>query len=127
MQVNTLSGVLLQRKDDGEIHPIAYFSLALSKTEQNWSTYSQEAYALVMATRQWHVYLMGNTFVPNTDHNPLVHLRDKKDPRGKFARWISELEEYNYEVKFIPGKSNVKADGLSRNRNSTKNGNPEDV
>ena len=70
---------------------------------------------------------MGNTFVLNTDHNPLVHLRDKKDPRGKFARWISELEEYNYEVKFIPGKSNVKADSLSRNRNSKKTRNPEDV
>ena len=33
----SIGGVLSQQKDDGTIHPIAYFSLALSLTEQNWS------------------------------------------------------------------------------------------
>ena len=96
---SSIGGVLSQQKDDGNIHPIAYFSLALSPTEQNWSTYSQEAYALVMATRQWYVFLAGHKFVLKTDHNPLVHLRSKKDPRGKFARWLSELEEFEYDVE----------------------------
>ena len=60
------------------------------------------------------MFLCGNKFILNTDHNPLVHLREKKDPPGKFARWLSELEEYNYKVTYIPGKLNVKADALSR-------------
>ena len=48
------------------------------------------------------------------DHNPLVNLRKQKDPRGKFGRWIAELEEYHYTVVYILGKDNGKADMLLR-------------
>ena len=43
-------------------------------------------------------------------------MRSQKDPRGKFSRWITELEEYSYTVKYLPGSENVKADPLSRNK-----------
>ena len=46
----SVGGVLSQRKEDGYVHPIAYFSRSLSAIEQKWSTYTQEAYALVLAT-----------------------------------------------------------------------------
>ena len=72
------------------------------------------------------ICLYGNKFILNTDHNPLVYLRNKKDPRGKFARWLSELEEFDYQVQYIPGSRNVKADALSRNNNSHLKNRPED-
>ena len=65
------------------------------------------------------MYLSGTKFVLNSDHNPLTHLREQKDPLGKFARWIAELEEFNYSVHYIPGKFNIKADALSRNQAAT--------
>ena len=65
--------------------------------------------------------LLGKAWFPYTDHNPLVHLRKQKDPRGKFGRWIAKLEEYDYTVKYIRGKDNVKADSLSRDRCANDN------
>ena len=77
-------GVLYQFGKDSTLHPVAYYSTALQKSQLKWSTNSKEAFALVLAVRHWHVYLAGVTFILKSDHNPLVHLREQKDPRGKF-------------------------------------------
>jgi len=113
---HAIGGVLSQVGNDQFLHPVAYFSTALQASQKNWSATSKEAFALVCAVCHWHVYLSGTKFVLNSDHNPLTHLREQKDPRGKFARWIAELEEFNYSVHYIPGKFNIKADALSRNQ-----------
>ena len=116
-------GVLMQSNVDGDggFHPVAYYSDTVKKSQKGWAPTTKEAFALILALRHWYVYLAGNHFVLNSDHNPLVYLRNQKDPRGKFARWLMELEEYDYEINYIPGKKNVKADALSRNRGANKN------
>ena len=48
----------------------------------------------------------------------MEYSRLSRFPRGKFSRWITELEEYNYTVKYVPGVKNVKADPLSRNKSA---------
>ena len=116
---NAIGGILSQYISSAELHPAAYFSTTLTKSQKKWSPHSKEAYALLMAVRHWHVYLAATEFVIKSDHNPLVHLRETKKPRGKFARWIAELEEYRYTIEYLPGKQNIKADALSRNENAT--------
>ena len=114
-----VGGVLSQLDDHQQLHPVAYFSTALQKSQQNWSATTKEAFALVLAVRHWHVYLAGTQFILNSDHNPLTFLRTQKDSRGKLGRWINELEEFDYVVRYIPGKENLKAGALSRNRTAT--------
>ena len=114
-------GVLMQRGEDNLYHPVAYFSDSVKPSQVGWAATTKEAFALVLAVRHWYVYLAGTEFVLNSDHNPLVYLRSQKDPRGKFSRWILELEEFNYTVKYIPGAKNVKADALSRNKGASVN------
>ena len=93
--------------------------IALKPSKQNWCPHSKEGYALLLATRDWHVYLAGQKFMLNSDHNPLIYLQEKKN-RGKFANWLTKLEEYHYTVKCLPERLNIKADPFSRNRAATQ-------
>ena len=78
-------GVLIQKSSDRNLHPVAYYSTAFNKAQQNYAPTTAEAFALVFAVRHWYIYLAGTTFVLNSDHNPLVYLQAQKDPHGKFG------------------------------------------
>ena len=110
---HAIGGVLLQEQYNGMQKPVAYYSFALSEQQQEWEMFSQEIYALVVAPRQWHMYLFGNKFIVRSDHNPLITTR-KKDPRGKIVRLLMELEEYDFEIEHVTGTKNVKTDFLTR-------------
>ena len=113
---NAVAAVLSQRDEsNGHLRPIEYFSSSLTLAQRNYSAGQLEAWALVAACRKWNVYLKGSDKVELvTDHNPLCWLRSQRDPRRTFARWILELEEYNYEVTYRPGTQNSLPDYLSR-------------
>ena len=49
------------------------------------------------------------------DHKPLEWLNSVSDPTSRLMRWRLKLAEYEYEIKYKPGKKNKNADALSRN------------
>ena len=38
----------------------------------------------------------------------------KKEPSGRLARWALKIQKYNITIGYRPGKTNQKADRLSR-------------
>ena len=119
-----VAAVLSQRNQEtGQLHPVDFFSSSLSKAQRNYSAGQLEAWALVAACRKWRTYLRATGEVELiTDHCPLRWLRNQKDPRRTFARWILELEEYVYHISHRPGNENQLPDYLSRSPDV-----PEDV
>lgn len=110
-----IGGVLSQLGDCGRRRPVAFFSCRMDSAQRNYSATELECYALVVAARKWRVYLQAaRSVVFYTDHNPLVWLRSQRDPRGKFARWLAELEYVPYRVEYKRGADNAVADALSR-------------
>ena len=68
-------------------------------------------YALV----KFRVYLLGNKpFVIYTDHASLRTATNSPHLSQRMARWLSFFAEYQFEVKYKPGKENILADSLSR-------------
>ena len=49
-----------------------------------------------------------------TDHSALKWLQTCKIPKGRRARWIMELQQYNFTIRHRPEKTNANADALSR-------------
>ena len=106
-----MRGILSQADVTRLLKPIAYFSSGLTSSQKNYSAGKLECWALIAASRKFRKYLQSAPsarFI--SDHNPLVWLRRQKDPRGKFARWIQELEGLDYEIEHVKGRDNAPAD-----------------
>ena len=109
-----LGAELAQVTQGNVVKPVAYFSRVLSKTERRYSTYDREFLAVIAAVRHFRNHLLGATFRLRTDHRPLQFVTNAKDPWGRRARWIAELQEYDFEMEFIDGRDKLVADALSR-------------
>ena len=53
-------------------------------------------------------------FVVYTDNNPLTYVLTTVKLNATGMRWVGELVEFNFKIKYRPGKSNVDSDTLSR-------------
>lgn len=109
----SVGAVLYQLGESGEEFPLAYHSKTLTDTERRWSATDKEMFGIISAARKWSPYCSGRVIF-HTDHLPLKYMRKQKDPRGKMARWLVEMENYDYQIEYVPGKENVQADYLSR-------------
>ncbi len=109
------AAVLAQRGSDGRERPIRFFSRRTTPTQRKWSATHLECGAVVLAFREFGAYLShGRPFVVVTDHQALQSVLHSKDPKGRIARWLATLVQYNFRVEYRPGKQNVVADALSR-------------
>ncbi|KZR97040.1 Uncharacterized protein APZ42_008299, partial [Daphnia magna] len=87
-------GAVLMQKVTTEFHPIAYLSRRLSPAEGNYHSNELECLALVWALTKLRPYLYGRTFRVKTDNNVVRWLCQKKEIKGKFARWIIDMQEF---------------------------------
>jgi len=62
-----------------------------------------------------HIFF-GRSFEILSDHKPLVWLNNIKEPNMKLQRWKIKLNEYDYQIKYLPGKENYVADALFRTK-----------
>lgn len=110
-----LGAVLMQSNlNTQELHPITYLSRRLTSAEFNYHSNELECLALVWALTKLRPYLYGQVFKVKTDNNVVRWLSKKKDIRGKLARWVLILQEFNFSIDHQKGTENKVADALSR-------------
>lgn len=95
--------------------PITFLSRTLTETEEDYGVNEKEMLAIIWSLTSLRNYLYGSRKVKIfTDHQPLTYALSNKNTNSKMKRWKSILEEYNHELKYKPGRTNVVADTLSR-------------
>ncbi|GJW39265.1 putative reverse transcriptase domain-containing protein [Tanacetum coccineum] len=104
-----LGVVLMQREK-----VIAYASRQLKIHEKKYMTHDLKLGAVVFALKIWRHYLYGTKCMVFTDHKSLQHILNQKELNMRQRRWLELLSDYDYEIRYHPGKANVVADALSR-------------
>jgi hypothetical protein len=111
-----LGGQLGQRDDEGRLHPIAFFSKKLSGPELNYQIHDKELMAIIMAFQEWKPYLCGANHKVKvyTDHKNLTQFTTTKELNKRQTRWAEFLSEFDFQIIYMKGSENGRADALSR-------------
>eukprot|EP00698_Gefionella_okellyi_P007575 TRINITY_DN185_c0_g1_i13.p1 TRINITY_DN185_c0_g1~~TRINITY_DN185_c0_g1_i13.p1 ORF type:complete len:902 (+),score=130.16 TRINITY_DN185_c0_g1_i13:4016-6721(+) len=100
------------------VMPVGFASQLMSKTQRRWDATHREAYGVIFGLKKFATYLEVGRFEIFTDHRALVFLLDLRkqlEPQTqRMANWQLKLQQFQYDIKYLPGHENVVADWLSR-------------
>ncbi|XP_016112414.1 LOW QUALITY PROTEIN: uncharacterized protein [Sinocyclocheilus grahami] len=109
-------GAVLSQVPKGELlaRPIAFSSKTLSASQRKYPAHRLECMAVKLSVcEKFSHWLKGHKFTIWTDNNPLTYLLTKPKLDAYELRWVSKLASYTFDLKHLPGKTNVVADALS--------------
>jgi hypothetical protein len=111
-----IARVFSQQAEDGEVHPVAFYSRTLTGVELNYDTHDKELLAIFEAFKTWRHYLESPHHMIDvvTDHKNLKYFSSTKILSRRQARWSKYLSSFNIVVRFRPGKLGEKPNSLTR-------------
>ena len=110
-------GHLSQDDSEGRRHPARYESGVWSESERKYDAGKRECRALLKTLKKFKNYLYGIRFVVEIDAKTLVAQlnRSASDlPGALVTRWLAWIHLFDFDVRHVPGKKHLVADGLSR-------------
>jgi hypothetical protein len=93
---------------------ISFESIKLKEHESLYATHDLKLVAIVHTLKKWRHYLMEKRFELRIDHNGMKYFFEHPTFNVRQSRWLEFLYEYEFDIKHIKGKENVKvADTLN--------------
>ena len=106
-------GAVLSQGGEND-QPMAYYSRKLLDREKNYSTIEKEYLAILLGVKAFATYLIGKTFVLQTDNRALTWLQMFKDRNARLTRWSLALQPYTFTTQHRRGRDIANAYALSR-------------
>eukprot|EP00253_Pinus_taeda_P031465 PITA_31465 len=108
---HTIADVLLQKDDQGNEKPIAFFSRALRDAPLKYQIMEKQAYALVKAIKDFRIYILYSHVIAYVPKAVVKDILTQEGLEGKRGKWIASILEYDIEIK--PTKL-IKGQGLAK-------------
>lgn len=94
-------GAVLFQYQNNKPFPVAYASKKLLERERRYSTIERECLAIVFGVTRFKYYLLGAEFILETDHKPLVYLRNFKGNNNRLLRWALSLQSFRFRLVYM--------------------------
>ena len=112
-------GAVLYQKQEGKDRVISFASRSLTVSEQKYHLHSGKLEFLALkwaVTERFSDYLLyaSEPFTVYTDNNPLTYIMSSAKLNATGMRWVADLANYQFVIKYKPGRKHGDADGLSR-------------
>ncbi|KAL0163570.1 hypothetical protein M9458_039323, partial [Cirrhinus mrigala] len=111
-------GAILYQRQEGKLRVIGYGSRTLTKAERNYRLHSGKLEFLALkwaVCEKFRDYLFyAQRFTVYTDNNPLTYVMSTAKLNAVGHRWVGELSDFRFDIKYRPGRVNIDADTLSR-------------
>ena len=111
-------GAVLYQEQDGKLTVLGYPSRTLTPSEKNYHMHTGKLEFLALkwaVTDKFRDYLFyASSFTVYTDNNPLTYILSSAKLAAVEHRWVAELADFNFDIKYRPGKSNIDVDMLFR-------------
>jgi hypothetical protein len=103
-------------KEDKKRHLVGYYLATLNEAERNYDIYNLELLTIVKALHNWRPLLAGSPHDIRvySNHMNLQYWRDPQKISRRVAHEFLELQEFPIKIHHVKGKSNGRADALSR-------------
>ena len=93
---------------------MAYSSRQLKVHEKNYPTHDLVLLAVVHTLKKWRHYLLSQVFELVTNHKSLKWIFTQPYLNMQERRWVEFLQEFSFEIKYMPGKETQATNALSR-------------
>jgi len=108
---HTIVAILLQKDDQGNEKPIAFFSRALRDVLLKYKIMEKQAYALVKDVKDFRIYILYSHVIAYVPNSVVKDILTQEGLEGRRGKWISSILEYDIEIK--PTKL-IKGQGLAK-------------
>ena len=103
-----LDAVILQRTEgNSSWRPVAFASRTMTDTEVRYAQIEKEALALTWACERFSMYLLGKSFILETDHKPLLSLLSAKNLDSlppRILQFCLRMMRYDFSIIHVVGK-----------------------
>lgn len=107
-------GTLSQLHGDA-LRPTAYFSKKNLPAECNYPIHDKELLAIIRCMEEWETELKSvGHFTVLTDHKNLEYFTTNQKLSERQVRWQQYLTQFDFVIRYRPGKNNGAPDALSR-------------